>query len=214
MSYCGGIVQVPPANPIHLSYHCILWPITLKIFPHHSNLIEISSFSHATYKNDFFITKFSTWGDSSAVMACAKKLQRCYSQGLKYSEKKFPVSLNRDGKIISEISSWCCIQHAWLIFISTLFAYVLGPLSLTHWSRVTHICFSKLTTIGSDNGLSPGQCQAIIWTNAGILLIQTLGTNFSEILRKMYTFSFKSIFGNVVWKMSAIVSRPQCVYME
>ena len=27
---------------------------------------------------------------------------------------------------------------------------------------------SKLTIIGSDNGLAPGQHQAIIWTNAGI----------------------------------------------
>ena len=27
---------------------------------------------------------------------------------------------------------------------------------------VTHICFSKLTIIGSDNGLSPGRVQDII----------------------------------------------------
>ena len=40
----------------------------------------------------------------------------------------------------------------------------------------------KLSIIGSDNGLSPGRRQAIIWTNAGILLIEPLGTNFSEIL--------------------------------
>ena len=53
---------------------------------------------------------------------------------------------------------------------------------LTHWGRVTHICVSELTIIGSDNGLSPGRRQAIIWTNAGILLIRTLGTNVSEIL--------------------------------
>ena len=46
---------------------------------------------------------------------------------------------------------------------------------------MTHICVSKLTIIGSDNGLSPGRRQAIIWTNAGILLIWPLGTNFSEI---------------------------------
>ena len=44
-------------------------------------------------------------------------------------------------------------------------------LVLTHWGRLTHICVSKLTIIGSDNGLSPGRHQAIIWTNAGILLI-------------------------------------------
>ena len=33
---------------------------------------------------------------------------------------------------------------------------------LTHWGRVTHICVDKLTINGSDNGLSPGQRQAII----------------------------------------------------
>ena len=38
---------------------------------------------------------------------------------------------------------------------------------LTHWGRVTHICVGNLTTICSDNGLSPGRRQAIIWTNAG-----------------------------------------------
>ena len=64
---------------------------------------------------------------------------------------------------------------------------------LTHWGRVTHICVSKLTIIGSDNGLSPGHRQAIIWTNAGILLIGPLGTNFSEFLVGIQTFSFRKI---------------------
>ena len=36
---------------------------------------------------------------------------------------------------------------------------------------MTHICVGDLTIIGPDNGLSPGRRQAIIWTNAGILLI-------------------------------------------
>ena len=52
---------------------------------------------------------------------------------------------------------------------------------LTHWGRETHICVSKLNITGSDNGLSPGRRQAIIWTNAGLLSIGPLGTNFSEI---------------------------------
>ena len=64
---------------------------------------------------------------------------------------------------------------------------------LTHWGRVMHICISKLNSIGSDNGLSPGRCQAIIWTNAGILLIGPSGTSFSEILIKIQTFSFKEV---------------------
>ena len=58
---------------------------------------------------------------------------------------------------------------------------------------MTHICVGKLTIIGSDNGLLPGRRQAIIWTNAGILLIGSLGTNFSEILIKIIAFSFKKM---------------------
>ena len=44
--------------------------------------------------------------------------------------------------------------------------------------------------IGSDYGLSPGQRQAIVWTNAGILFIGPLGTKFSEILIAIRIFSF------------------------
>ena len=66
-------------------------------------------------------------------------------------------------------------------------------LPLTHWSRGPHICVSKLTIIGSDNGLAPGRRQAIIWTNAGILLFENLEKNFSEILIKINTFLFKKM---------------------
>ena len=64
---------------------------------------------------------------------------------------------------------------------------------LTYWGRVTHICVSKLTNIGSDNGLSPGRRQVIMWINAGILSIRPLGTNFSEISFEINTFSFKKL---------------------
>ena len=72
---------------------------------------------------------------------------------------------------------------------------------------MTDICVSKLTIIGSDNGLSPDRRQAIIWTNAGILLIRTLGTRFSGILSEIHRFSF--------WKMHLKTSsakwRPFCL---
>ena len=58
---------------------------------------------------------------------------------------------------------------------------------------MTHICVSDLTSIGSYNGLSPGRRQAIIRTNAGILLIRPLGTNFSEFLVEILIFSFKKM---------------------
>ena len=73
------------------------------------------------------------------------------------------------------------------------FIVMLSQLVLTHWGRVTHICVGKLTIIGSDNGLSSERRQAIIWTNAGILLIGPLGTNFSEILIEIQTFSLKKM---------------------
>ena len=41
--------------------------------------------------------------------------------------------------------------------------------------------------------LAPHRRQAIIWDNAGILLIGPLETNFSEILIKIQTFSLKKI---------------------
>ena len=59
---------------------------------------------------------------------------------------------------------------------------------------VPHICriYASVNrvSIGSDNGLSPIRRQAIIWTNAGLLLIGLLGTNFNEILIKLQNFSF------------------------
>ena len=77
---------------------------------------------------------------------------------------------------------------------------------LTHWDRVTHICVRKLTNIGSDNVLSPGRRQALIWTNAG-MLIGPLGTNFNEILIEIHAFSFTKIHLN----MSSGKWRPFCL---
>ena len=58
---------------------------------------------------------------------------------------------------------------------------------------MTHISVGKLTISGSDNGLSPGRYQVIIWTNDGTLLIGPLGTNFSEILMEIQIYSLKKI---------------------
>ena len=81
---------------------------------------------------------------------------------------------------------------------------------LTHWGRVTHICVNKLTIIGSDNGLSPGRRQAIIWTNAGILLMRTIETNVSEILIQINKFWFKKMY----LKMSPGKWRPFCLGLK
>ena len=69
-----------------------------------------------------------------------------------------------------------------------------------------HKCVSKLTIIGSDNGLLPGPRQAIVWTNAWLLLTGPLGTNFNEILIKIHIFLFKKMH----LKMASVKWRPYC----
>ena len=90
--------------------------------------------------------------------------------------------------------------HRWQLVTS-------GSGNISHWGRVTHICVGELTIIVSDNGLSPGRRQAIIWTNAGILLIGPYGTNFSEILIEILTFSFTKMG----LKVSPAKWRPFCL---
>ena len=88
--------------------------------------------------------------------------------------------------------------------ISTWFAQnvpVSVPVEWTHWGRVTHKCVGNLTIIGSDNGLSPGRCQAITWTNVEILLI---------VNRNSYIFIQENPFENVVFEMASNFSRPRC----
>ena len=104
----------------------------------------------------------------------------------------------------------------WYRLASKTTANILPPSTharspLTHWGHVTHICISKQTIIGSDNGLLPGRHQTIIWTSAGILLIGTLGTDF-EILIEILISSFKKMdlkVSSAKWR--PFLFRPQGV---
>ena len=101
-----------------------------------------------------------------------------------------------DWKKLSTMSMWM----AWVYS---------GCLDLTHWGRVTHICVGNLTIIGSDSGLSApshylNQCWNIVnWTPRNKLQW--------NVYRNSYIFIQENPFENVVWKMVAILSRPQCV---
>ena len=109
-------------------------------------------------------------------------------------------SLQNSWTLISAMEVYCFdvmwrVQRTWGYAVHA----IRPKFILTHWGRVTHICVSKITIIGSDNGLSPGRRQAIIWINARILLIWNLGTNFNEILIEIHTFSFRKM----LFKMSS-----------
>ena len=80
---------------------------------------------------------------------------------------------------------------------------------------MTHICVRKLNIIGSDNGLSPGRRRAIIGTNAWLLIIWPLGTNFSEIyISKFIYFHWfhwrKCILKSRLRNVGHLASVPMC----
>ena len=112
------------------------------------------------------------------------------------------LTIKPEGKNCKEI----LIEIHFFFFRKCICKFCSGLNMLTHWGRMMHICVGKLTIIGSDNGLSPGWRRAIIWTNARILLIWPLGTNFNEILIGIQTFSFKKMR----LKMSSAKWRPFC----
>ena len=70
-----------------------------------------------------------------------------------------------------------------------------------------YICVTRLTVIGSENGLSSCRHQSIIWCNVGTFSIGPLGTNFSEILIDTNTFSPRKMH----LKMSSRKWRPFCL---
>ena len=99
------------------------------------------------------------------------------------------------------------IRYLGILILMMFPCHLFPGISQTHWGRVTQICACNLIIIGSDNGLSPGQRQAITWTNARISLIGLLGTNLSEMLIEIHTFSLKKIH----LKMSSGKWRPFCL---
>ena len=69
---------------------------------------------------------------------------------------------------------------------------------------------AKHADIGSDNGLSPVQHQAIIWSNDAILSIRPLWTHFKRnFAENSKVFIQENALENVACEMAAILSWPQ-----
>ena len=96
-----------------------------------------------------------------------------------------------------------CIIVWFVILLLLILSRKFRTLTETEW-RI--YCVSKLKIIGSDNGLMPCRCQAIIWSNAGVLLIGPLGPNFSQNLMETNTLPFMKMH----LKMSSGKWRPFC----
>ena len=90
--------------------------------------------------------------------------------------------------------------------------YLIKTTHLTNWGRVTHTCVSKLTIIDSDNGMSPGRRQAIIWTKCWNTVNWTLSNKLQwNLNRNSHIFIQENAFENVVCEIASMLSRSQCV---
>ena len=132
-----------------------------------------------------------------------------YNPGLNIHQCWFLSNWNLGNKLQSNLKKNTTIVIKWYKLKMSSIGWrplYLGRNVLTHWSRVTHICVSKLTIIGSDNGLSPDPHQAIIWTNAGLLLIGPLRNKLQWNI-EILTSSFKKMR----LKVSSAKRRPFCL---
>ena len=119
----------------------------------------------------------------SEAMLAYCKLDPCQQIWMKF-ESKYKKFSFKEKSLKMLFAKWCpfCLG----LIVLTLCILEKFNDTLTH-------CASNLTIIDSNNGLSPGRHQAIIWTNAEILLIGRLRINFSEIFIEIDTFLVKKI---------------------
>ena len=102
-----------------------------------------------------------------------------------------------DQSTLVQVMAWC--RQATSHYLSQCWPRYLSPYGVTrsqwvNWSPLMlHTCIGELGQHWSCNGLLPAHCQAITWTNADLLLIGPLGTNFREIWIKMWNFSLVKI---------------------
>ena len=137
------------------------------------------------------------WGNESCFLRCTCDAGPRFWTYFGDQKTLFEIADEISRKSLGNFGSEKTVNDIWMtirwfsfnqMYLKISSANIYFVSSLIHWGRVRNIFVGNLTIIVSDNGLSPGRHQAIIWTNAGILLIRPLGTNFSEISIEIHTF--------------------------
>ena len=117
------------------------------------------------------------------------------------------MSLNEGHWVLSILFIYCLLIYYLIIylFIIYLFIFFFGGGVLSSINSSTPSA-AYVRQIGSGNGLSPVRRQAITWTNADLLSIGPLETNYSETQIKIQKFSFMKMH----FKISSVKWRPVC----
>ena len=101
-------------------------------------------------------------------------------------------ALTDDKSTLVQVMAWC--RQATSHYVNQCWPRSPTPYGVTRpqWGQVMHICFSNLTIIGSDDGLLPGGCQAIVNRNCNIFIKETA-------------------FECIICKVASILPRPPCI---
>ena len=125
------------------------------------------------------ILRYAVYSDMKISLLPTHRLTFWYFtvNGAQCPHNKHPMSLIPCSEYVKKNIS----ETKLCIMLCTVFLYghYSTHLVSTHWGRVTHTCFSKLTIAVSDNGMLPGKRQVTIRSNSAILSIEQLGTDFS-----------------------------------
>ena len=192
MHLIGSIVWTAPSHYLNHCWNIVNWTLGNKLqwnFNRNSNIfIQENAFENVVCK-------------MASICLGLNVLNECLYQHTWVNTSLTPLYANMWIKRFSVLIE-CCSE-------GVVKCVHLPPVFRVNSLRPSdaYICVGNLATIGSDNGLSPARRQAIIWTNAGILLIGPLGTNLSEILIGIQTFSFTKMH----LKMSSAKRRPFCL---
>ena len=121
----------------------------------------------------------------------------CCQAANHYLSPCWPISMLPYGITRSQ-----CVNIALCIWVITVVA-------LTHWVRVTHVCVSRLTITGSENGwTAPSHYLNQCWIIANWTLRNKFQWNFN---RNSNIFIHENAIESVVCEMAFILSRPQWV---
>ena len=134
-------------------------------------VLHLNKWLNKHSKHRWFQTPSRSSCDDVTVMRCPTPNRR---QGINNHQIRIMCMLSLN--LLYFIITRCNISRASIFLeiskdiLNDYLSLLIGSTILTHWGRLTHIYVGNLTIICSDNGLSPGRCQAIIWIAAGCQL--------------------------------------------
>ena len=139
-----------------------------------------------------------------------KLIQYGLMAGLIRRLEKYPIKLTNEtgSSRLRDHNRWFSGKHSYDEICSKTGELLRFNLIYFEFNSLTPNPSLNWPIIVSDNSLSPDHCQAILWTNAGIMLIgpwRKFQWNFDQ---NTTIFIQENMFENGVWKMGDIVSGP------